>query len=78
MEHISIRAKGDLIKYAELQAEQGYCFYDIDETDRQYLTLVSTPILNDTELARKFVVVQGDAEKLNEELQNEREKRNEQ
>ena len=72
MEHINIEIKGNIHKYAELTAEQGYCFYDVDDDEqRQYMTSISTPILDESELARKYVVVEGDAEKLNEELQKD-------
>ena len=71
MEHIKIEFKGNIHRYAELTAEQGYCFYDVDEEERHYMTSISTPILDTTEIARKYVVVFGDAEKLNEELQKE-------
>ena len=56
-------------KYCFLEAEYGYCFYDADDEEKQYMNSISTPIMDETELARKYVVVQGDAEKLNEELQ---------
>lgn len=71
MEHIKIEFKGNIHRYAELTAHYGYCFYDVDAEDRNYMTSISTPILDETELARKFVVVQGNAEELNEELQKE-------
>lgn len=71
MEHIKIEFKGNIHRYAELTADYGYCFYDVDDKQRQYMTSIATPILDETKLVRKFVVVQGDAEKLNEELQNE-------
>ena len=60
---------GKFRNYSVLKAIAGYCFYDVDasETDRQYLTYIATHILNEDELKRKFVVVQGDAEMLNEE-----------
>ena len=71
MEHIKIEFKGNIHRYAELTADYGYCFYDVDDEQRQYMTYIATPILDETELIRKFVVVQGDAEKMNEELQKE-------
>lgn len=71
MEHIKIEIKGNIHKYTQLTAHYGYCFYDIDEEERYYMTSISTPILDETELARKYVVVEGDAEKLNEEVQKE-------
>lgn len=70
MEHITIEIKGKFTKYAELTAENGYCVYDVDAIleERYYTTNISTPILDETELARKYVVVQGDADVLNNEL----------
>jgi hypothetical protein len=76
MEHIKIEFKGNIHRYAELTANYGYCFYDVDEEQRYYMTSISTPILDDTELARKYVVVFGDAEKLNLELEAERNSEN--
>ena len=69
MEHIKIEIKGKFTKYAELRADYGYCFYDIDDEERNYMTYIATPIIDYAELSRKYVVVQGDAEKLNGELQ---------
>lgn len=68
MEYLSLELKGKFTKYAELTAEQGYCFYDVDEEERQYLEKIFTPITDTQELARKYVVVEGSAEQLNEEL----------
>lgn len=64
--------QGKFNKYTELTSLQGYCFYDADETERQYITSVLTPITNEAELARKYVAVYGDADKLNEELRKQR------
>lgn len=68
MEYIKIEIKGNIHKYAELTADQGYCFYDVDEENIHYMTAIATPIIDENELARKYIVVQGDADKLNEEL----------
>ena len=76
MEHIKIEIKGNINKYSYLVADYGYCFYDVDDEQRQYMTSISTPILDETELARKYVVVFGDAEKLNEEFEAERSSEN--
>lgn len=65
--------QGRFHKYTELTSLQGCCFYDVDETERQYMNSILTPITNEAELERKYVVVFGDAEKLNEELQKEKE-----
>lgn len=65
--------QGRFNKYIELVAEVGYCFYDVDDTDRNYITKLATPLMDDAELDRKFKVVYGDADKLNEQLAKERE-----
>lgn len=67
MEHIKIEILGNIHKYTELTAEQGYCFYDVDDEQPYYMTSISTPILDETELARKYIVVQGDADQMNEQ-----------
>lgn len=71
MEHLNLQIKGKFTKYAELWAEHGYCFYDVDATDedRNYLTRIITPILDENELQRKFIVVQGAADELNKAWQ---------
>lgn len=68
--------QGRFNNYIELFAEQGYCFYDVDAEERNYMTRIATPIMDETELDRKFKVVHGDAENLNEELQKAREVQN--
>lgn len=67
MKHIEIEIKGKFTKYAELTAEKGYCFYDVDDEEKHYTTSTATPITDIDELAKKYVVVQGDADKLNKE-----------
>ena len=73
MEHIKIEIKGVFTKYAELKAEVGYCFYDVDDEERNYMIEIATPITDESELERKYIVVKGDAGKLNKELRKERE-----
>lgn len=71
MEGIIIRnIKGKFVDYTQLTAESGYCFYDKDRTEeeRNYLTSITTPITDKQELERKYVVVQGNAETLNNEI----------
>lgn len=68
--------QGRFNKYTELRSLQGYCFYDVDEEQRQYITSILTPITDEAELERKYVIVFGDANKLNEELEKEREVEN--
>lgn len=62
---------GKFNNYAKVRVPFGYCFYDIDSKERQYFDSIITPITDEIELKRKFVVVQGNADKLNKELQNE-------
>lgn len=64
--------QGNFNRYTELTSLQGYCFYDADEEQRQYMTSVLTPITNEAELQRKYVAVRGDADQLNEELRKQR------
>ena len=71
MEYINIQIKGRFTKYAELVARIGYCFYDIDEEERYYMTSILTPITDLEELKRKYIVVEGDADSLNAELEKE-------
>lgn len=73
MEHIKIEIKGNIHKYAELIAEVGYCFYDIDEEERNYMTYIATPITDIEELTRKYVVIYGDADKLNQKIEENQE-----
>lgn len=68
--------QGRFHNYTELKSLQGYCFYDVDDENKQYMTSILTPITDDAELERKYVVVFGDADKLNKELQEEREIKN--
>jgi hypothetical protein len=69
MEHIKIEIKGNINKYAELTAEVGYCFYDIDDERKYYMIEIATPILDYEELKRKYIIIKGDANKLNEEIE---------
>lgn len=59
---------GKFRTYAEVRSPIGYCFYDAEAEERNYLEYIASPILNEEKLKRKFVLVEGDAEKLNEEL----------
>ena len=59
--------------YAEVTSPLGYCFYDVDAEERNYIEKIFTPILNEQELKRKFVLVEGNADELNEELARENE-----
>ena len=77
MEHINIEIKGKFNQYAVLTAETGYCFYDVNEEERNYLTQVFTPVTDVAELERTYVAVMGNADVLNEQLEKEREALNE-
>ena len=59
---------GRFKNYAEVRSPQGYCFYDIDAEEKNYLEKIFTPISDKRELERKFVLVEGNADELNEEL----------
>ena len=59
--------KGKFNDFAEVRSPQGYCFYDVDEQDRSYTDYIATPIINKEEIKRKFVLIVGDADKLNEQ-----------
>ena len=65
---------GRFVNYFQLTIQNGYCFYDVDADDRHYMTSITIPLMSDAEIERRFVVVQGNADKLNEELAKEREK----
>lgn len=69
--------QGKTINYAQLTALIGYCFYDIDATEEEkaYMTKLTTPITDINELERKYVVVQGNADLLNQELEKLREEK---
>ena len=69
--------QGKTINYAQLTALSGYCFYDIDATEEEkaYMTKLTTPITDINELERKYVVVQGNADLLNQELEKLREEK---
>lgn len=62
--------QGKFNNYTELTSLQGYCFYDVDANEKQYMNSILTPITDEVELERKYIVVFGNAQKLNEELQN--------
>ena len=61
--------KGKFNDFTEVRSPIGYCFYDIDETEKSYTDYIATPILNEEELKRKFVVVEGNADVLNEKIE---------
>ena len=71
MEHINIEIKGKFNQYAVLTAESGYCFYNVTEEERNYTTQIFTPVVDIAELEKTYIVVQGSADKLNEELAKE-------
>lgn len=72
MKHIKVEIKGKFTKYAELTAESGYCFYDVEE-ERNYITKISTPVIDEKKIEWKYIVVKGNAEELNKQLGKEKE-----
>jgi hypothetical protein len=68
MELIKNFINGKFRTYTEVRSPQGYCFYDVDEIERSYTEYIATPITDKAELERKFVLVEGNADELNEEM----------
>lgn len=68
---------GGFVNYTVVMARDDYCFYDVDlpKEERNYMTLINTPILDKSELERKFIEVQGSADELNQLTQKEREEK---
>ena len=75
MEHINIEIKGKFKQYIKLTAESGYCFYDKTNEERNYLTSEFTPLITEYEIGNTYVVVKGNADELNEQLQRERQEK---
>lgn len=71
MELIIKHINGRFRDYSEVYAPYGYCFYDKDEQDRNYMEKLITPITDEQKLREQLIVVEGSADKLNEELHNE-------
>lgn len=69
--------KGKFVDYTKLTAESGFCFYDKDQEEHNYLTSITTPITDGQELERKYIAVQGNAEELNAKLEEQRLKESE-
>ena len=69
--------KGRFNNYTKITANDGYCFYDADlpQEERNYMQSIDTPILNRTVLESKFIAVVGNADQLNEQLDKEREEK---
>lgn len=72
MELIIKKIYGKTITYSDVYAPCGYCFYDKDEEHRSYMERVTSPIIDEQLLREKYIIVQGNAEKLNEELTNDK------
>ena len=70
MELIIKNIQGKTITYSEVYAPAGYCFYDKDEKDRNYMEKIYTPMTDVAEILNKYILVEGSAEKLNEEVAN--------
>lgn len=73
MELIIERIYGRFRDYSKVTIGEGYCFYDKDAEDIVYMNNIATPILDESILRAKFIVVQGNAEQLNDELAKEME-----
>ena len=71
MELIIKHINGRFTNYSEVTAPNGYCFYDKDEENRNYMEKIITPVTDVEKLHNQFLLVEGNADKLNEELQNE-------
>lgn len=76
MELIISTIQGKFRNFTEVRSPQGYCFYDVDEVERHYTEYIATPILDRAELERKFILVEGNADELNEELAKQRSETN--
>lgn len=57
--------QGKQIRFMRITAEQGHCFYDVEDDVRNYVTSIDTPIITDEEIARRYVEVMGNADELN-------------
>lgn len=57
--------------YAEITTDAGYCFYDVLQKEKIYMTKLITPNTNSTELKNRYILVAGDANILNQQKENE-------
>ena len=64
--------KGRSIEYSRITALNGYCFYDKDEEVLSYMDSITTPVTDPQEIAKKYIVIKGNAEELNKALEKER------
>lgn len=72
MEGIIVKEiQGQFNKYIKIIAENGYCFYDKNNEQINYITEITAP-LNELENIDNYIVVQGNAEELNAELEKQR------
>lgn len=74
MELIIKKVQGRFIEYSDVTIADGYCFYDKDgsEESRSYMNRISTPLVDEVEIREKYIVVEGNAEDLNKQLEEER------
>lgn len=58
---------GKFINYSEVFADNGYCFYNKNDTEeeRTYLTHITSPLKTIEEFNNEYVVIQGNADELN-------------
>ena len=68
------KIKGTFLNYSKVSVDKGYCFYDVDyeEKNRNYITSITTPLIDEEEIRKKYIVVQGNAEELNAQLEKQR------
>lgn len=68
------KIKGTFLNYSKVSVDKGYCFYDVDyeEENRNYTTSITTPLTDEEAIRKKYIVVQGNAEELNAELEEEK------
>lgn len=71
MELIITKINGRFRDYSEVISPYGYCFYDKDEENVNYITKITTPIIDEQVIRNKFVLVQGNADDLNAKLMEE-------
>lgn len=60
--------EGKFNKFAEVSSPENYCFYDKDAEERNYIEKIFTPITDRDKIEEKFILVEGNADILNEEL----------
>ena len=72
MGNIKVEIIGKFNKYSKLTAEPGYCFYNINEEERIYLTQIFTPVTDINILKETYISIIGNADELNKELETKK------